>query len=571
MNKKEILKKILSKNGNPNLKSFSFGKLDAKSKKSNAYNFPVSKGVPKSKHDLSVKEITDADLQADADKKKQQRKEDGNLPTVGDTEGVIKDAYTEGYTAGFHSGSTDGYSDGEIRGESDGREEGEKRGYEEGYSNFQSDFNHFKKILESMQFAKESFSDRIKQEVLGCIKPLAKAVILTDVQTNDKSILELIDVALATIPFASSETVLYLCKPDLIFLRNYYSEEIIKKNKWMLKEDSSLSRSEIRIETNDSKIDLTFDERIKRVLDSLPLEKEGASEDYEFYTKILDMIKLSNSPDAISDIKKNQELKLELASTITAKSEILSSLESLQLEKKDLEIKLEHSVHKTDNLEAELDKCLAKLNQYEVDFQKLNKDLYNSKEKASSATDLSDKSEQRLKDLMHDFDLLQKELEAERIKLKDANLAIAEAAKASAVKKVTRKPRATKAAAAKTEEVKKTTTRKPRTTKVAADDVLSSVKKKVIDAPDDKKSQTTSSKDAAILTASDEMIDADNDIKNNAAAEDLDSAIKTAKKEIDSMELDVDLANKAIQEDSISDKTDVDEGDSTEKDNLDDD
>ena len=178
--------------------------------------------------------------------------------------------YQQGHDEGHQAGYEEGLGRGEIEGEAKGVQLGQARGFAQGFAEGKTAFEQAMVPFAKLQTQWESLSRERMQEqknlVAQLVGQVAKRVIQAEFTLNPQQVLHQVEQALATLPSASEELVIYLSEGD----RQRLSElGVTSCAGWPLQVDASLSVGDARIESQAAMIEIDTTERLVACIEQL--------------------------------------------------------------------------------------------------------------------------------------------------------------------------------------------------------------------------------------------------------------------------------------------------------------
>lgn len=185
--------------------------------------------------------------------------------TVEEIENMQKQAYDEalkqgnqeGYEKGFEEGAKKGYKEGFEK----GMAEGSKKAYEESKDLLSEQTIEFGNILESLSEPLEELDETIENELVNLAVGIAKQVIRREIKTDVGQIIAIIREAVKALPVAAQKLTLHMHPEDAALVRKAFALDDIS-SPWEIIEDPLMSRGGCRVETENSKIDATVENRL---------------------------------------------------------------------------------------------------------------------------------------------------------------------------------------------------------------------------------------------------------------------------------------------------------------------
>ena len=190
--------------------------------------------------------------------------------TAEQMEELRQQAYEAGFSEGKEDGFAKGYEEGRQQGQEDGVKqglaEGKKLGFAEGQQQSEQQFQALEQLLDQMQQPLKQLDKQVEQELLALALAMAKAVLQTEVQTNQQVILSALQQAMDALPLRHGKVQIKLHPDDLAIVHQHYSAEALSERGWQLLAEPTLSRGGCRLETEQSSVDRTVEQRLATAL-----------------------------------------------------------------------------------------------------------------------------------------------------------------------------------------------------------------------------------------------------------------------------------------------------------------
>ncbi|MCH7376213.1 lateral flagellar assembly protein FliH [Aeromonas sp. MR19] len=178
----------------------------------------------------------------------------------------LEQGHDEGYQAGYQQGLTSGLVDGEAKGLQQGQTRGFSQGLAEGRASFDQALVPFAKLQAQWESLTRSRMQEQKELVAQLVTQVAKRVIQAEFTLNPQQVLNQVEQALASLPAASEELVIYLSEGD----RQRLAEQgVTRCEGWLLQVDGTLSVGDARIETRAAVIEVNTGERLASCIEQL--------------------------------------------------------------------------------------------------------------------------------------------------------------------------------------------------------------------------------------------------------------------------------------------------------------
>ncbi len=165
------------------------------------------------------------------------------LPTAEDVENIHQQAYQEGFAAG----------------------------YREGKGKVDAELARLAQLMSVLDGALNQFDETLTQNLLSLALDVAKQMLREALRVRPELVLPVIREAVNSLPQASQHPHLKLHPEDAALVRSLMADELSHFH-WKLIEDGRVERGGCRVETTNSEIDATMENRWKRTLAALGSE-----------------------------------------------------------------------------------------------------------------------------------------------------------------------------------------------------------------------------------------------------------------------------------------------------------
>lgn len=165
------------------------------------------------------------------------------LPTAEEVENIHQQAYQEGFAAG----------------------------YREGKGKVDAELARLAQLMSTLDGALSQFDEALSQNLLSLSLDIAKQMLREALRVRPELVLPVIREAVNSLPQASQHPHLKLHPEDAALVRSLMADELNHFH-WKLIEDSRVERGGCRVETTNSEIDATMENRWKRILAALGSE-----------------------------------------------------------------------------------------------------------------------------------------------------------------------------------------------------------------------------------------------------------------------------------------------------------
>ncbi|WP_088330198.1 flagellar assembly protein FliH [Lacimicrobium sp. SS2-24] len=198
-------------------------------------------------------------------------------PTAKEIEEIRHNAWQEGFELGQKEGFEKGYQEGQEKGLAEGTEKGLEEGKAEGLEAAREQVDkqlaEWQSLIQQLVEPVAKVDDELEKELVQLAVSLARAVIRTEVQTNDKVILQALSEGLKVLPIQEKGYQIHLHPEDVQLIREHFSATDIESHNWQLIETPDMTRGGCDIVTQNNAVDLSVERRVRQVLDTFLLEQ----------------------------------------------------------------------------------------------------------------------------------------------------------------------------------------------------------------------------------------------------------------------------------------------------------
>lgn len=151
--------------------------------------------------------------------------------------------------------------------------EGYSAGYQEGKGKVDAELARLVQMMSALDGALQRLDEEMSQSLLSLALDISKQILREVLRVKPELVLPVIREAVGSLPQASQHPHLKLHPDDAALVRSLMQDELSHFH-WKLIEDSSIERGGCRVETANSEVDATLENRWKRMLAALG--REGA-------------------------------------------------------------------------------------------------------------------------------------------------------------------------------------------------------------------------------------------------------------------------------------------------------
>ncbi|BCB26171.1 flagellar assembly protein H [Sulfurimicrobium lacus] len=170
------------------------------------------------------------------------------LPTAESIQQIQQQAHQEGYQEGV--------------------QQGREQGYREGREQALQEAQRISRLLVQVNETLQRLDQELAQQVLELVLGLARQMLRQALSIHPELVLPVVQEAINSLPQANQQPQLIVHPQDAALLRSHLEAELAHGH-WRVVEDAQITPGGCRLETAQSEIDATLENRWKRVLESL--------------------------------------------------------------------------------------------------------------------------------------------------------------------------------------------------------------------------------------------------------------------------------------------------------------
>lgn len=198
-------------------------------------------------------------------------------PTAEEIDAIRAAAHADGFAQGQQEGKEEGLQQGKKQGYDEGFTQGLDEGTQQGLSAAQEEItghiSALTAIVEHLQKPVNKVDKLLEKELVQLAVSLARAVIRTEVKTNENLIFQALSEGLKVLPIQESHYQIHLHPQDIALVTSHFSQAEIDKHHWNFVESPQFSRGGCEVITESNAVDITIERRVKDVLDRFLLEQ----------------------------------------------------------------------------------------------------------------------------------------------------------------------------------------------------------------------------------------------------------------------------------------------------------
>ncbi len=198
-------------------------------------------------------------------------------PTAEEIEAIRQAAYDEGHQEGkqigFDEGKAEGLEAGQKQGHEEGFTAGEKEGLESGQQQVDEQVKSWQQLTEQLNSPLAQVNEEVRKQLVQLALTLARAVIRTEIKTNDDLIFQALSEGLKALPINEKQYQIQMHPDDIVRVKSHYSDEEIANKNWQLIEAPSMQPGGCEIITSQNAVDVSIDRRVRDVIEKFMLEQ----------------------------------------------------------------------------------------------------------------------------------------------------------------------------------------------------------------------------------------------------------------------------------------------------------
>lgn len=198
-------------------------------------------------------------------------------PTLEEIEAIRQAARDEGFAegrqAGYGEGRAEGLQNGHQEGYEAGLAEGRQQGLEEGQADIATQLESLGSQLERLHQPLEQATEASRTQLVRLAVSLARAVIRTEVATNENVILQALSEGIKVLPVTETRYQIHMNPDDLALMNTHFGADTIQEKGWQLVEAPAMARGGCDIITTHNAVDVSVERRCRDVLDTFLLEQ----------------------------------------------------------------------------------------------------------------------------------------------------------------------------------------------------------------------------------------------------------------------------------------------------------
>ncbi|PCJ33311.1 MAG: flagellar assembly protein FliH [Gammaproteobacteria bacterium] len=174
------------------------------------------------------------------------------LLTVEDIEKLQKEAEQEGRKAGFEKGRNKGY----------------QAGLAEGKQEIARQVQLLQEIANNLNKPLEELDTQLETDIIALVMTMTRQLVHREFTTQPENVVGAVRAAMKTLPINDRKLKLFVHPQDIELIKSGLSLEHDDTH-WQWIEDPMLTPGGVRVETADTRVDATIEDRLKNVINKL--------------------------------------------------------------------------------------------------------------------------------------------------------------------------------------------------------------------------------------------------------------------------------------------------------------
>gem|GEM_PF-910648 len=195
-------------------------------------------------------------------------------PTPEEIEALREEARHTGYTAGFEEGTQAGHEEGKALGYQEGEAQGQEAGFQSGYQQGLEQAQHevdqqlarLQSLIEQLQGPLQNLDQEVEAGLLSLVDLISRAILRREISISREFLGEVLREAVTALPAGHQRLRIYI-NPEDQQLVEAVQEDLLEENRVI--SDPKITPGGVRVETLQSLVDATLENRYKKVINSL--------------------------------------------------------------------------------------------------------------------------------------------------------------------------------------------------------------------------------------------------------------------------------------------------------------
>lgn len=196
------------------------------------------------------------------------------LPSSEEIEALKEEARKEGYAAGFAEGNNAGQEEGRALGYQEGEKTGEETGFQSGYQRglnqaeqeVDQQLARLQSLIERLQGPLAALDHEVESALLSLVDLVCRAILRREITLDRSFLAEVLQEAVAALPAGHQRLRIFL-NPEDLNLAEAACEDLLED--YRLVGDPEVTLGGVKIETLQSLVDSTLENRYKKIIEKL--------------------------------------------------------------------------------------------------------------------------------------------------------------------------------------------------------------------------------------------------------------------------------------------------------------
>ncbi|MDR9466756.1 FliH/SctL family protein [Marinospirillum sp.] len=195
-------------------------------------------------------------------------------PTPEEIQALREEAHNAGYAAGFEEGKQTGHEEGKALGYQEGEAQGQEAGFQSGYQQGLEQAQHevdqqlarLQSLIEQLQGPLQNLDQEVEAGLLSLVDLISRAILRREIGISRDFLGEVLREAVTALPSGHQRLRIYINPQDQQLIEAVRSD-LLEENRVI--SDPQITPGGVRVETLQSLVDSTLENRYKKVIDSL--------------------------------------------------------------------------------------------------------------------------------------------------------------------------------------------------------------------------------------------------------------------------------------------------------------
>ncbi|MBU2977965.1 flagellar assembly protein FliH [Alteromonas sp. C1M14] len=203
-------------------------------------------------------------------------------PTAEEIEAIRQAAFDEGHNegkqTGYEEGKAQGIEDGKKQGYEEGLQTGNQEGLEAGKAQIDEIAQGWSALADNISAPLNQVNEETRVQLVKLAVALSRAVIRTEVTTNEACVLTALAEGLKALPVSETRYQIAMHPEDIELVVAHFGEQHVKEKGWHFTEMPTMARGGCDITTEQNAVDVSIERRCREILDKFLLQ-QGLTDD----------------------------------------------------------------------------------------------------------------------------------------------------------------------------------------------------------------------------------------------------------------------------------------------------